>query len=143
MAVITADLTDTYRVEMRTDEGLVWLGDEPIDVGGSNTGPNPYEQLLGALASCTLITLRMVATREGIPLEAISAKFSYDRVHADDCASCDDDATGFIDRMTTEIFLDGDFTDDQRARLERVATRCPVHKTLERGIHFDETIHAG
>lgn len=143
MAVITADLSDTYQVEMRNERGLLWLADEPEDMGGTDTGPNPYELLLGALGACTLITLRLVADREGIPLESVSARFEYDKVHADDCTSCDDDASGFIDRVRTHIFMDGPFDADQRARLERVATRCPVHKTLERGIHFEEELHAG
>ena len=143
MTTITADLVDSLQVELRTDRDHVWIADEPVDVGGADSGPTPYEMLLGALAACTLITLRIVADREDIPLESVSAKFRYDRIHADDCANCDDDVTGFLDHVTTELFLDGTFDEQQRARLERVATVCPVHKTLERGIHFDETIHAG
>ncbi|MEO1064733.1 MAG: OsmC family protein [Actinomycetota bacterium] len=143
MATITADLVSSLQVELRTDRDHVWIADEPAELGGEDTGPNPYEMLLGALAACTLITLRIVADREDIPLESVSAKFQYDRIHADDCTNCDDTVTGFLDHVTTEIFLDGDFTEEQRARLNRVATVCPVHKTLERGIHFNETIHAG
>ncbi|MEM8902879.1 MAG: OsmC family protein [Actinomycetota bacterium] len=143
MATITADLVDSLRVEVRDERDHVWIADEPTDVGGNDTGPTPYELLLSALAACTLITLRIVADREEIPLDSVSAKFTYDRIHADDCTNCDDDVTGFLDQITTEIFLDGSFDEQQRARLERVATICPVHKTLERGIHFNETIHAG
>ena len=142
MTTITAELRENYQVDI-TNGSHTWRADEPIDLGGDDTGPNPYDLLLGSLAACTTITVALYAKRKKIALQTVSAEYSFDRVHADDCATCDDDASGFIDRMTTEIFLDGDFTDEQRARLERVATRCPVHKTLERGIHFDETIHSG
>lgn len=142
MPTISADLTDGFRVEIRNDRHL-WLGDEPVDAGGTDTGPNPYEQLLGALASCTLITLSMYAQRKGIPLDSISAKFHYEKVHSDDCEDCETDRTGWLDHVRTEIFLDGDFTEEQRQRLAEVAVRCPVHKTLEKGIVFTETLIVG
>lgn len=142
MATITADLTDGFRVEIRTDTHS-WTADEPASLGGTDTGPNPYELLLGSLGACTAITLSMVAQRQKIPVQSISARFTYDKIHADDCGFCDDDAAGFLDTVKTEIFIEGDFDDKQRARLEDVATRCPVHKTLERGIVFDEHITVG
>ena len=51
-----------------------------------------------------------------------------------------DAATGFMHNVTAEIFMDGDFDDDQRARVEEIAKRCPVHRTLEAGLVFDETV---
>jgi putative redox protein len=99
--------------------------------------------LLGALGACTCITLAMYAQRKEIAVHSISARFTYDRIHADDCGFCDDDEQGFIDTVRTEIFIEGDFDDAQRTRLAEVATRCPVHKTLERGITFDENVVVG
>ncbi len=142
MATVTADLSEGFQVEIRSDGHLV-LADEPADVGGSDTGPSPYELLLGALGACTAITLRMIADAEDIALDHISTRYTFDRVHASDCLTCDDDATGFIDRVTSQIFLDGDFTDEQRRRLTDVARRCPVHKTLAKGIHFEEEVVVG
>ncbi len=142
MATITAELTEGFSVTIRSGNHT-WLADEPEDLGGTDTGPNPYEMLLGSLAACTCITLSMYAQRKEIALHSVSVKFSYDKVHADDCTSCDDEATGYIDRVTTEIFLDGDFTEAERKRLADIATRCPVHKTLERGIHFEEQVVVG
>lgn len=142
MATISADLTAGYRVEV-TNGRHTWAADEPVDLGGTDTGPNPYEMMLGALAACTCITLSMYATRKEMALESISVKFTYDKVHAEDCTFCDDDATGFIDTVTTEIFVEGDFTDAERKRLAEVAVRCPVHKTLERGLTFNENVFVG
>lgn len=142
MATITADLTSGFLVEIRTDRH-VWRADEPIDVGGTDTGPTPYELLLGSVASCTAITLSMYARRKGLALDAISVRYTYDRIHADDCADCDDDASGYLDHVSSEIFIDGTFDDDQRARLAQIATRCPVHRTLEAGVHFTDRVIVG
>ncbi len=142
MASITAELTENYRVDI-TNGHHVWRADEPVDLGGDNTGPNPYDLLLGSLAACTTITLALYAKRKGIALSSVSAEYSFDRVHADDCELCDDDRTGMIDRVTSRIFIDGDFDETVRKRLQEVAVRCPVHKTLAAGVVFEETVFAG
>ena len=136
---ITADLTEGAVVEIRNGRH-VWVADEPIELDGTDTGPNPYELLLGALGACTCITISYYCKRKGWTLYSVSTKYTYDKIHANDCATCDDDATGFLHHVTSEIFMDGDFDDAQRARLEEIAKKCPVHRTLEAGLVFDETV---
>lgn len=135
MATITADLTKGFAVEIRAGDH-VWHADEPTDLGGTDTGPNPYELLISAVAACTCITVSMYCTRKGWDLHSISARYELDKVHADDCADCDDEEKGRIDRVRSEIFIEGDFDDEQRARLADIAERCPVHKTLDHGVSF-------
>ena len=142
MNTISADLTAGYRVEISNGRHR-WLADEPLEVGGSDDGPTPYQLLLGAVAACTCITLSMYAQRKEIAVSSISAQYSYDKVHADDCEFCDDEDQGFIDTVSSEIFIEGDFTDEQRERLAQIATRCPVHKTLEHGITFSDRVVVG
>jgi putative redox protein len=142
MATITAELTENYRVNI-TNGDHVWRADEPHDFGGDNTGPNPYDLLLGSLAACTTITVAFYAKKKGIKLSSVSAEYSFDRVHADDCEQCDDEHSGMVDRITSQIFIDGDFDQATRERLQEVAVRCPVHKTLAAGVVFDETVFAG
>ncbi len=142
MASITAELIGDYRVNI-TNGVHTWRADEPVDLGGDNTGPNPYDLLLGSLAACTSITLAMYTRRKGIAMTSLSVEYSYDRIHADDCEKCEEADTGMIDHVTSRIFIDGDFDEATRKRLIEIAQRCPVHKTLENGIVFDETVYAG
>lgn len=142
MATITAELLDNYRVDI-TNGRHTWRADEPTAMGGDDTGPNPYDLLLGSLAACTTITLAFYAKRKGIELTSVSAEYSYDRIHADDCELCDEEHEGMVDRITSQIFIDGDFDEATRTRLEEVAVRCPVHKTLAAGVVFAETVFAG
>jgi putative redox protein len=141
MATISAELSSGYMVKM-TNGSHTWKADEPIDLGGSDTGPNPYELLLGSVAACTCITLSMYARRKEIPLTSVTARYHYDKVHAEDCAFCDDDDRGLIDTVSSDIEIRGDFTAEQAKRLEEIATRCPVHKTLEREIRFSDDVRA-
>ncbi|MEM7322408.1 MAG: OsmC family protein [Actinomycetota bacterium] len=142
MASITAELIDGYRVDI-TNGVHTWRADEPVELGGDNTGPNPYDLLLGSLAACTSITLSMYTKRKGIEMTSLSVEYSYQKIHADDCEQCEDEHTGMIDHVTSRIFIDGNFDEATRNRLIDIAQRCPVHKTLEKGIVFDETIYAG
>lgn len=53
--------------------------DEPADVGGSETGLTPYDHRGVALATCTVLTLRIVAEREDIPLDAVEVSVTHDQ----------------------------------------------------------------
>ena len=91
---------------------------------------DPYELLLASLGACTAITLWLYAGRKGWPLEQVTVELSHERVHADDCEECEDDATGFVDLIRRYIQLHGALNEEQRTRLALIATKCPVHKTL-------------
>ena len=116
-----------------------WLLDEPIDSGGANEGPTPYDMLAAALGGCTAMTLHFYARREKFPLENVEVRVSHDRQHVKDCADCN--ATqGYIHRFKVEIVLSGPLTDQQRAKLLEIARRCPVTKTLQAEIKVDEVL---
>ncbi|MEM7541597.1 MAG: bifunctional alpha/beta hydrolase/OsmC family protein [Pseudomonadota bacterium] len=105
------------------------IADEPRELGGSNTGPNPYEYLLAALGTCTSMTIRMYANRKGIALDDVQVTLSHTRVHADDCEACESES-GLVDSIDKSIALKGALSSAERQRLLAIAERCPVNKTL-------------
>ena len=105
------------------------IADEPTSVGGSDLGMTPYDLLLAALGTCTSMTLRMYAQRKKIALNEIEVTLDHSRVHADDCATCDDQA-GKVDQIRRLIRIDGDLTPEQRSRMLEIADMCPVHRTM-------------
>ena len=139
MATITAELREGTQTAIRTRQ-FTWRGDEPPTAGGTDAGPTPYEMLLGSLAACITITLRVYADHKGIDLTGVDVAMEFDRVHADDCMDCDDRKAGWIDRIQTQVTIHGSFDDAQRTRLAQVAQRCPVHKTLANGVEIIDSV---
>jgi uncharacterized OsmC-like protein/alpha-beta hydrolase superfamily lysophospholipase len=105
------------------------LADEPVAVGGLDSGLGPYDLVLAGLGACTSMTLRLYAERKALPLERVTVRLAHSRIHAQDCASCETEE-GMLDRIDRAITLAGDLTDDERNRLIEIADKCPVHRTL-------------
>ncbi len=105
------------------------VADEPIDVGGGDSGPNPYDYLLMALGACTSMTVRLYADRKGWLLEGMVISLRHERVHVRDCVDCETDVTG-MERIHLDIVLHGALEDDQKVRLLEIANKCPIHRTL-------------
>lgn len=113
--------------------------DEPPRVGGGDTGPTPYGLLAAALGACTAMTLRMYANRKQLPLDRVVVRLRHDKVHAEDCADCED-TPNKIDLIERTIELVGDLEPAERQRLLEIADRCPVHQTLERANRIETHI---
>ena len=109
--------------------------DEPIDVGGGDAAPGPYDYLLIGLGACTSMTVGLYARSKKWPLENISVSLSHSRIHAKDCAECET-KDGMLDRIDVEIGLSGALTADQSAKLMEIAAKCPVHRTLKSEINI-------
>ena len=105
------------------------IADEPAGVGGANLGGTPYDFLLAALGTCTSMTLRMYAKRKGLEIDEIKVHLLHNRIHADDCETCEDQK-GLVDQIERVITLKGNLTQEQRDRMLQIADMCPVHRTL-------------
>ena len=137
MSRITGTLSSGMVVEL-TNGRHTWSADEPIEVRGTDTGPNPYELLLSSLAACTCITLAVYCRHKELALDSVTATYDLTRIHAKDCEDCDDPGTGFIEKIVSRVHISGDFDEAQRKRLAEISERCPVHKTLANGVVFSD-----
>ena len=115
------------RVEARTHAFVV---DEPEGTG-DDLGATPYELLLAALGTCTSMTISMYERKQGIALERVVVRMTYNRLHVEDCVGAGEEkVTRRVHRIERELSLTGDLSDADRQRLLEIAERCPVHRTL-------------
>ena len=116
--------------------------DEPAALGGTDSGPTPYDLLLAALGSCLSMTVALYARSKSWPLEAVTVRLRHSRIHAADCEAAET-REGRIDHLACDVELAGVLSDEQRARLMEIAGKCPVHRTLMSEIHIETRLVAG
>lgn len=143
------ELETDEQVVVRLDEGPYLteilagkhhlLADEPVQDGGSDLGPTPYELLAAGLGACTAMTIRMYTQHKNWPLEEVQVHLSYDNKYAEDCEHCDD-AQRRIGRFTRIVEVKGDLSDAQKDRILKIANKCPVHKTIDKGIQIETSL---
>lgn len=117
-----------YATTIRTAANQI-VADEPLELGGGNTGFSPDELLAASLASCTSITLRMYADRKEWPMEEVTVEVFFDR-----------DETTKEPKMVRRIQFSGNLDEEQKARLLAIADKCPIHKTLSPAINIYTSI---
>lgn len=126
--VTKADVTETgaspFAVSIAVS-GFELVGDEPVEAGGANLGPAPYDLLTAALAECTAMTVRWYARREGWPLDHVEVTLTHEK-GGPGAASARQDVFVKCIRLTGP-----ELTDEQRETLIDIAARCPVQRTLE------------
>ena len=126
--VLVADRNGTLTQDIYTPEHHL-VADEPASVGGANLGVAPYDLLLAALGTCTSMTLRMYAQRKGLNVDAIKVRLQHDRIDSKDCENCEEQKNP-VDRIQRFLTIDGELSEEQRARMLQIADMCPVHRTM-------------
>lgn len=124
----TARRTGTYRQAVTVRGHRLVVG-EPAENGGDDSGPSAQELLAGALASCTATTMEMYARRKGWDIEDMEVACEYSPAER-----------GAPTRFNLVLRFPGTLTDEQVERLRVIAARCPVHRTLEGEVMFDERV---
>ena len=124
----TARRRGTYRhtVQVRSHSVSV---DEPTEVGGGDEGPSPEELLAASLASCAAITMEMYADRKGWDVGPVEVDCEYSPAER-----------GCPTRFSLVVRLPDGLVQEQVDRLMAIAAKCPVHRTLDGEVMFDETL---
>ena len=123
--IITAHVIETggsnYAVSIDVS-GHTIIGDEPVEVGGGNLGPAPYDLLLAALGECTAMTVRWYALQQKWPLDKVEVKLTHQKIDK-------------IDTFEKQVIIHGNnLSNEQRQKLIDVAAKCPVQRTLQSDI---------
>jgi putative redox protein len=113
-------------VKMRGHELTV---DEPSAMGGNDDGPEPQELLAAALATCTAITMEMYAERKGWDVGATEVACSYQPAER-----------GSTTRFELVLRFPDSLDQEQVDRLRVIAAKCPVHRTLDGEVMFEERV---
>ena len=121
-----AATTFSHTVDIRNHHVLV---DEPNDRGGDDDGPSPQELLAASLASCTAITMEMYAKHKGWDIGTVEVAVEYAPSER-----------GCPTKFTLELRLPPTITPEQRDKLQVIAAKCPVHRTLEGEVMFEDRI---
>ncbi len=103
--------------------------DEPVDEGGEDAGPTPQELLAASLATCTAITIEMYARRKGWDVGDLEVECDYQPAER-----------GCPTRFTLVLRFPDTLSDEQAAKLRIVAAKCPIHRTLDGEVMFDERV---
>jgi len=109
------------------------IADEPLEVGGGDAGPEPFDYVMAGLGACTSMTLRMYAERREIALTHVSVSLSHEKVTIEGVSR---------DRIERTITLEGSLTEEQRQRLLEIANKCPVHRALSQSLIIDSALAA-
>jgi putative redox protein len=128
MRAIARRENGTLRHDVKIRRHVV-VADEPEDNGGDDSGPSPLELLAASLASCTAVTMEMYAQRKGWQIGEVVVDVDYEPAQR-----------GSPTRFTLDIRMPKELPDDQRERLLQIAAKCPVHRTLEGEVMFEESV---
>jgi putative redox protein len=127
-AIATRTSGETYRNEIDIRQHQL-TADEPTDKGGEDQGPTPQELLAASLAGCMAITMEMYAQRKGWSVGELGVECQYEQAERDQPTT-----------ITVILRLPDGLSPEQVERLSAIAAKCPVHRTLEGEVIFDQRV---
>lgn len=126
---------DNFTTSLQT-KNHSFLADEPVDFGGDDFGPSPYDYLSASIAACTTMTLKLYAQRKKWDLQEVYVYITHSKKHSDEL-SLDIEKPGRIDHISKKLKFVGNLDESQLQRLKDIASKCPVHKTVAGEVYFD------
>jgi len=129
MRAIARRTNGTLKHEIEFDGDHRVVADEAEQDGGTDEGPNPQELLAASLASCSAITMEMYANRKGWDLGDVVVDVEYEPAHR-----------GSPTKFTMDVRLPAALPEEQRDKLMQIVAKCPVHRTLEGEVMFEEQV---
>ena len=117
----------TLRQEVVIDGRHHLITDQPRHLGGEDLGPAPHELFPAALAACVSNTLVRYARTKDWDIGDVTVAVDYDH-------------RSTPRRFSVAIELTGELDGEQVARLHKVAAACPLRRSIETGIVFEERI---
>jgi putative redox protein len=124
----SAEQRENLRHDVRVRSHTI-TADEPREHGGDDAGPSPQELLAASLASCTAITMEMYARRKGWNVDGLEVDVDYQPAER-----------GCVTRFELVMKMPAHLSDEQVRKLQVIAAKCPVHRTLEGEVAFDERV---
>lgn len=118
----------THEVEV---DGHHVITDEPPEVGGNDEGPSPTRLLTASLAACTATTVEMYANRKGWDLGSVEVEADFHPA-----------PRGETSRFTVEVRIPMPMSGEQLERIQTIAGRCPVHRTLAEEVEIEDSVEA-
>ena len=107
--------------------GHIIRTDQPLDNGGGNTAPAPYDLFLASIGTCAGIYVKSFCDSRNIPTEGIKIVQSYEW----------NKETGSPVTIKLDIKLPADFPEKYKASLIHVAELCKVKKTIANPPKFE------
>ena len=99
------------------------IGDEPVNVKGTDLGMTPTQLVLAGISMCKVATIRNVARRKKIDIGDVDAELSQ-------VSKRNEDGT-FTTEVNSAIKIEGDITEVQKAMLIKEADNCYVTRVVK------------
>ncbi|MBV9714562.1 MAG: OsmC family protein [Solirubrobacterales bacterium] len=116
----------THRIDIRQHQLTI---DEPAEHGGADEGPSPQELLAASVAACTAVTVEMYADRKGWDVGALEVECEYTPAER-----------GGVTAFEVVLRLPADCPPERIERLQVIAAKCPVHRTLDGDVSFSQRV---